>query len=81
MSGIDVGIDQVGVYLPRYVLPLNRLAEVDLLHRYPARLRQAIERQRVPRQIHAELVDAHVEPVHSPSSSRARHWPRAISGK
>ena len=27
MSGIDVGIDQVGVYLPRYVLPLDRLAE------------------------------------------------------
>ena len=27
MSGIDVGIDQVGVYLPRYMLPLDRLAE------------------------------------------------------
>jgi hydroxymethylglutaryl-CoA synthase len=27
MSGIDVGIDQIGVYLPRYVLPLDRLAE------------------------------------------------------
>src|SRR5262249_61926979 len=28
MSGIDVGIDQIGVYLPRYVLPLDRLAGV-----------------------------------------------------
>src|SRR5262249_7202492 len=27
MSSIDVGIDQIGVYLPRYVLHLDRLAE------------------------------------------------------
>jgi len=27
MNGLDVGIDQLGVYLPRYALPLDRLAE------------------------------------------------------
>ena len=38
MNGIDVGIDQLGVYLPRYALPLDRLAEargvpVEKIHR------------------------------------------------
>ena len=27
MNGLDVGIDQLDVYLPRYALPLDRLAE------------------------------------------------------
>ncbi len=37
MNGIDAGIDQLGVYVPRYVLPLDRLAAargvpVDKVH-------------------------------------------------
>jgi 3-hydroxy-3-methylglutaryl CoA synthase len=27
MNRSDVGIDQLGVYIPRYALPLDRLAE------------------------------------------------------